>query len=219
MSPTENDFCLSPGFSKQILFNSIAASAVLAGVLLGGAVDTAQAQSAAENAYYNSQYGYCDAKKIARVWGTDAGQGKTIIGNKLLAGLTHLANADIKSTDVSTANQSRQVYCSWEETDLSYRDAVALGRYWNQSPNQAKTTAAYMASKMGTFKLRQVFYSALRSSVEPQTTTDFANVSPLPPSVTGANVLTTSAKRTLVSLNASPSKRYVQHAVKRSPTG
>ena len=53
----------------------------------------------AENAYFNSNYGFCDAKKIANVWGTDAYEGKLIIGNKILAGLTRLADRALCDPD------------------------------------------------------------------------------------------------------------------------
>jgi hypothetical protein len=102
----------------------------------------------AENAYYNSRYGYCDAKKIASVWGVDEYQGKIIIGNKILGGLTRLANQDIAST-------RNRVWCSWEESDLSYNDAEWLAGIWAVDTYSAKVKVERYISEMGTFKFRR----------------------------------------------------------------
>jgi len=101
----------------------------------------------AENAYFNSAYGFCDAKKIANVWGTDAYEGKLILGNKILAGLTRLADQDIAST-------RNRVWCSWEESELSYDDAEYLADIWGVRTSRAKDKVENYISEMGSRKFR-----------------------------------------------------------------
>ena len=111
-------------------------------------VGIAQAQSAhqARTAFANSDYGYCDAKKVASVWSVGIGQAKVVIGNKVLGSLSHLIDADISST-------SGRVRCSWEDLQMSYDDALALGNYWNRQPFEAKAKAANLASRSGQEKI------------------------------------------------------------------
>lgn len=92
--------------------------------------------------YEDSKYGFCDAKKIAHVWGQSVAEGKTTLGEKVRAGREHLADADIAST-------IGVVQCDWSETELSYDDAEALADYWGRSVTEAKTKAADMMSDMG----------------------------------------------------------------------
>ena len=93
--------------------------------------------------YASSGYGYCDAKKIASVWGeSDPYQGKLILGNKVLTGQEHLADADIASTRLS-------VGCAWTETELTYEDAQQLGAYWGETVEDAKSKAASYMSQTG----------------------------------------------------------------------
>lgn len=99
-------------------------------------------------AYDRSPYGYCDAKKIASVWNVDFYQGKLVLGRKILSGLTHLADSDIAST-------RNRVYCSWQETDLSYADAVALGNFWGRPAHEAKQKVEQMTSETGTKRFRE----------------------------------------------------------------
>ena len=108
--------------------------------------EPAQAQSYAHQTFANSDYGYCDAKKVASVWNVGLGQAKVVIGNKILGNLTHLIDADIART-------AGRVYCSWEDLQMSYNDAVALGNFWGRQPYEAKTKASNMATQMGKKKL------------------------------------------------------------------
>ena len=93
-------------------------------------------------AYSASLYGYCDARKIAAVWGQSISQAKITLGNKVLANLQHLADADIAST-------ANRVPCSWEDSQFSYNDAVRLGQYWGRQPHEAKAKVAAMLTQMG----------------------------------------------------------------------
>lgn len=114
-------------------------------VSMTGSVDDVDADpgSDAFEAFANSDFGYCDAKKIAHVWGeSDVYQGKVILGNKVLGGLEHLAEMDIAST-------AGIVQCDWNDTQLAYEDAVQLAEYWGRTPLEAKTKAAHMMSDIG----------------------------------------------------------------------
>ncbi|WP_323762859.1 hypothetical protein [Maricaulis sp.] len=101
-----------------------------------------QETDAHRDLYFSSQYGYCDAMKVAQVWNTDTFRAKAIIGSKIAAGLTHLLDRDIASTAAS-------VRCSWEDLGLEYAHAEALAAFWGSSPYDAKLTAGSMASSLG----------------------------------------------------------------------
>ena len=110
---------------------------------------SAQAQSHSQQVFANSDYGYCDAKKVASVWNVGIGQAKAVIGDKIIVNITHLIDADIAST-------AGRVYCSWEDLQMSYNDAVALGNFWGRQPHEAKTKASNMATQMGKKELLQL---------------------------------------------------------------
>ncbi|MCF7993582.1 MAG: hypothetical protein K9L32_00555 [Chromatiaceae bacterium] len=137
---------------RAFLKSSIAYAIALAGPVLS---IPAKALSMADQAYINSAYGYCDAKKVAFVWGRNAGEAKTIIGNKILANLQNLIDQDIQST-------RGRVFCTYQETDLSYSDAENLGRYWGRPTHEAKEKATQMVSEMGTKRFREIMAGALR---------------------------------------------------------
>lgn len=121
---------------------------VTASAVAGAQSADAQTARDKDNAYFNSAYTFCDAKKIGVVWNQNAYGGKQVIGAKILSGLTHLADADIKST-------SRTVACTFRELELTYEDAQRLASYWNMSVGQAKTHAEALGSKWGGKELRR----------------------------------------------------------------
>ncbi len=108
----------------------------------------------AVDVYANSIYGYCDAKKVAAVWNNSVFQAKAVIGNKIMQNLQHLVDRDIAS--------ARWVGCSWEDTELSYEDALRLAEYWDRSPTSAKQKAAAMASEMGVKRMMEQLWNVLR---------------------------------------------------------
>lgn len=114
---------------------------------------SAQANQALST-YYSSLYGYCDAKKIAAVWQTSIDNAKVVIGNKILGNLQHLADADIAS--------ARHVGCNWDETELTFEDALKLAHYWDRSPDSAKQKAAQIASRKGTKGMLTDLWSVIR---------------------------------------------------------
>jgi hypothetical protein len=137
---------------RSFLHKSLSYAAACVGVILSAPV---KALTAADRAYLNSPYGYCDAKKVAYVWGRTVGEAKAVIGNKVLSNLQHLIDQDIQST-------RGQVSCTYQETELSYRDAEKLGRYWGRPTHEAKQKATSMVSDMGTKRFREVMAGALR---------------------------------------------------------
>lgn len=96
----------------------------------------AQSRQAAWDAFQSSRYNYCDAKMLGAVWGFNADRGKVEIGMKILNG--------IEGNLEPLFEQSRQSgnECGWEDTGLTYDDAVRLASVWETSPDQAKLTAA-----------------------------------------------------------------------------
>ena len=92
--------------------------------------------------FFNSEYGYCDALKVAHVWGTDVGSAKTVIGQKIAGGITDLVDVDIASTAAS-------VQCSWVDTGLDYTDASNLASFWGVSVGEAKIKATAYTSEWG----------------------------------------------------------------------
>ena len=98
----------------------------------------AQSDSQNWDAFVGSRYNYCDAKMIGIVWGMTPEQGKVEIGYKVLHHLT--------SNLESVLQESRDAgyECAWEDTGLSYDDAVQLAYVWDlDDPYQAKLSAAY----------------------------------------------------------------------------
>lgn len=117
----------------------------------------AYAQSSATNAYAQSLYGYCDAKKVASVWKSGVGEAKTIIGNKILGNLQNLIDADIASTRT-------RVTCSWDDTGLSFDDAMRLARFWGNDSIQAKQKAVELTTEMGNKKFMSLMSNVLMRS-------------------------------------------------------
>lgn len=115
---------------------------------------SAKAQKEDFAAYDNSNYGFCDAKKVAHVWKKNIGEAKAIIGAKIRANIEALIQQDIRST-------ANSVQCSWVETDLSFNDAEKLARYWGRSIGDAKTKAKIMVSEHGTHRFREIMKEAL----------------------------------------------------------
>ncbi len=110
--------------------------------------------AAFQQMFFSSDYGYCDALKIARVWGTDVGSAKTVIGQKIAGGLTDLADADIAST-------ASTVQCSWVDTGLDFNDANILADFWGVSVGEAKLKATAYTSEWGNRGFHQRLGSVL----------------------------------------------------------
>ena len=88
---------------KRKIFSGLASVGVMAVLLQHGPIEFtapahAQTDQQAVNVFANSEYGYCDAKKVGSVWGVNIDQAKVVIGNKIMGNITHLIDADIAST-------------------------------------------------------------------------------------------------------------------------
>ncbi len=85
----------------------------------------------------NSGYGYCDAKILGALWGTDTYEAKKTVGRKLGWG-----NADVVKSELQRARKNAMrnpaAACSYHEAGFNYADAEALGRMWRVEPAQAK---------------------------------------------------------------------------------
>ena len=92
--------------------------------------------------FFQSSYGYCDAKKVAHVWSIGIGEAKAVIGSKVSNGLTDLVDADIASTAAS-------VSCDWVESDLNFEDALALADFWGVDVGEAKSKVSIYMSQLG----------------------------------------------------------------------
>ncbi|MCQ0990198.1 hypothetical protein [Jiella marina] len=135
----------------MIKLNRTTAAQIMAAIIpflgVAGNADTANAISREDQAYASSPYDYCDAKKVAAVWGISVSRAKSVIGRKILQGNQRLLNADIDST-------ARSVRCSIVDIGLSYRDAEKLAAYWGRTSSDAKAKAAAIASQYGGGKFR-----------------------------------------------------------------
>jgi hypothetical protein len=89
------------------------------------------------DAYAWSGYNFCDAKMVGMLWNQGVSEGKTIIGNKILNGISD--DIPLILRDSRAANNA----CTWQDTGYDYDDAVALARIWNLgSVADAKWTVA-----------------------------------------------------------------------------
>ena len=135
--------------------SGIFTAAALAVALSGSMPAPASAQSQqALQVFANSTYGYCDAKKVAVVWGIDIVAAKAVIGNKIMGNITNLVDQDIAST-------AGRVRCSWEDLQMSYNDAVVLGQFWGRQPHEAKAKAAAIATDWGRKRLHDFILSQI----------------------------------------------------------
>ena len=153
-------------------YNTVIAATFAAGAGTLGMAETAEAQHAGPSegmsdfdVYQGSNYGYCDAKKIASVWGQSVWEGKMTLANKIRAGLTDLADADIASADT--------VRCDWTDSELTYSDAAQLASYWGNNIEEAKSKVADLMSEMGHRRFVETFATVL--SAEPAYDGDYVD--------------------------------------------
>jgi hypothetical protein len=110
-------------------------SSAMALVILGQ-----PARAAAQDeysAFFSSGYTYCDAKLMGALYGQDADGGKIIIGQKINNGI----ESNIRVTLAESRRQGNT--CEWEDTGLSYNDALTMARVWGYAdPYDAKLKAA-----------------------------------------------------------------------------
>lgn len=118
----------------------------------------ALAQNAELDAYANSSYGFCDAKKLSVVWNIGIGEAKAVIGAKILGNIQHLADEDIASTNGT-------VSCDWDDTELAFEDAMKLAAYWGKDSIEAKQKAAQMHSELGNKKFIEAMGHVIGRSV------------------------------------------------------
>ena len=87
--------------------------------------------------FFASGYVFCDAKLVADYWGTDIGEAKLAIGQKILNGIGEVV------PDILTLSRNAGFACAWVDTGYQYEDAEALAALWGlPSPSEAKFRAA-----------------------------------------------------------------------------
>jgi hypothetical protein len=97
----------------------------------------AKPQQREYDAFFASNYNYCDAKLVGALYGQDAAGGKVIIGQKILNGIGE--NVPV----VLSESRAQGATCEWEDTGLSYADAQVLAETWGfADPYEAKLKAA-----------------------------------------------------------------------------
>ena len=96
----------------------------------------ADPNEAALEAFFQSDYTYCDAKLVAGLWSISVDQAKAEIGQKIVGGYPE--NIPGLLADARRANA-----CAWEDTGHSYEDAVTLAGVWGlKDPYDAKLKVA-----------------------------------------------------------------------------
>ncbi|MEL6342256.1 MAG: hypothetical protein AAFV53_03935 [Myxococcota bacterium] len=83
--------------------------------------------------YANSRYDYCDAKMLSIVWKNSVYEAKVTIGQKIINGLTGLADQDIATGRQQALNafeSNPQMRCNYMELGYSYEDAAKLANVW-----------------------------------------------------------------------------------------
>lgn len=113
-------------------------SFVLLFALVFPSVGRAQAHNEAADfeAFFASDFNYCDAKVLAAAWSTDVSNAKTALGWKLRSGNGALAMSAME--DARRAAGTNGVTCQPFEAGYTYEDAVAVSQAWNISVREAK---------------------------------------------------------------------------------
>ena len=98
--------------------------------------DAEPSEDAAVDRYVESNYEYCDALMLGRLWQRSAYDAKVLIGRKLAA--------NNRSGIEYALEQAREheYFCSFADTGLNYGDAEILARAWGMSINETKARLA-----------------------------------------------------------------------------
>lgn len=77
----------------------------------------------------------CEARMVAHYWGDGVFETKTLIGQKLLAGMGDLVQQQVNGGYFKDGAPE----CSWSDLNYRYEDAEALSKYWNSDVSETKT--------------------------------------------------------------------------------
>ena len=95
------------------------------------------------DAFFNSQYTYDDAERLARLWGQpNAYAGKKLIGAKILNGQEKLIPFLLKSVPGNN-NSDEKSLDMFFKSDYTYDDALLLSQLWNIDIVEAKKTIGF----------------------------------------------------------------------------
>ncbi len=98
----------------------------------------AQSETDYTQAFFNSDYTYCDAKLVGALWNMDPYEGKVQIGMKIVGGYEE------NLVSILEMSRNRGNSCEWADTGLTYGDAETLAGVWGTTPWDAKARAAQM---------------------------------------------------------------------------
>ena len=97
-------------------------------------------QRAELNAFFRSEYNYCDAQLLSEFWGQSLPETKARIGRKVLWGNGGIPYLEQYLVDARfQAIQQNSQPCTYREAGYTYDDAVLLANFWGDpSPWEAK---------------------------------------------------------------------------------
>ena len=93
------------------------------------------------DAFFSSEYTYCDAQRLAEYWGDSLVDAKVSIGQKILWGDRGVAYLEqyLVDAEAQALFQDIRNLCLFYEEGYTYDDAVALSKFWgDSSPWDAK---------------------------------------------------------------------------------
>lgn len=123
-----------PARARRLSYALMMSSAVA--LVMFGQPSKAAAQDEYDT-FFSSGYTYCDAKMMGALYGEDADGGKVIIGQKIINGI----ESNIRVTLAQSRREGNT--CEWEDTGLSYDDALVMADVWGfDDPYDAKLKAA-----------------------------------------------------------------------------
>jgi hypothetical protein len=129
---------------RQMLRSAlVGALAVPAGASILAHPRTARAETRDQERerYYDSEYTYCDAKLLAKLWKEDLSETKARIGRKI--GWNDL---DTLKSELAKARRGKDrnatKVCPYDEAGYSYADMQVLSLLWDQRMSETKARAA-----------------------------------------------------------------------------
>lgn len=109
--------------------------------------------------YQSGQYTYCDAKQLSAFWGISTWDAKVRAGGKLQTGGPSVLNWNVKRAQALA--RQRGIRCDYSEGGYSYKDAVALAKYWGyKTPWDAKLKMGRLLANGGNLHIRRALRAA-----------------------------------------------------------
>lgn len=135
--------------------------AAVSAVALSTAVEGVSA-APVDTFYRSGKYTYCDARLLANYWRTSTWQAKNFAGRKIESGNRRTLEVVLRTARIRA--RQRGLRCQWNDAGNSYRDAVALARYWNYpTPWRAKLKMRNLLERGLNWQIRRSLASARRA--------------------------------------------------------